>query len=457
MNRIHSATLLSLAFTCLAFGLGAASPETGNAYFEIDLKGAEDAALQASSSLRASGLDLKASEERSFAAWTYLWPRLALDASDRYNTVVPEVKLNPKGPAVKFGDNNSYSLGVGAAWTLWDSGNAWNLYRSLQAGTTARQAEYQARRRELLLKVRMGYFQAQLMAERTRVLADSLKLAQSQSHDIEVRLKAGASSRIDSLSARNEVLQRRAQYRQSRADLAAALRDLFALTALGDGLDPSVPALAGTSSLPADTEAASLSLKMQSLEASLEALQKAEAASFNPELPQLAALKALARAARMQGDALASGHWPRVQLGARASLEYPNGPVLETIQQNSFNVSASWPIFAFGQISHQVKEQEDLAAAADARSTAMATELRRDWLKSHDRLKALKDQKSLDLQAVKETEGLLALVYRSYQNGSSSLLEVQTASLRALETKVRLASTQTQMLIELAVQSSLSE
>ncbi len=56
-----------------------------------------------------------------------------------------------------------------------------------------------------------------------------------------------------------------------------------------------------------------------------------------------------------------------------------------------------------------------------------------------------------------ETEGLLDLTYSSYQNGNSSLLEVQTASLRALESKVRLASTRTQMLIELAVQASLSE
>ena len=87
----------------------------------------------------------------------------------------------------------------------------------------------------------------------------------------------------------------------------------------------------------------------------------------------------------------------------------------------------------------------------------LATDLQRDWLKSHDRLKSLKDEKALGEQSVRDTEAYYKLVYGSYQNGSSTYLEVQSAELGALQAKVRLATTETQMLIELATLSSLSE
>jgi outer membrane protein TolC len=442
---------LILALLCLPHLSEAAEP------FELQLAKAEAAALEASNLIHAARSELRAADEKGDQGFSLLWPRLSLDASDRYSTVVPELSLAPNQPKKKFGDHNVYSVGVGALWTIWDSGNAYNLYRGAAALREGKQAELEARQREIRLRARLSYFQTQLMAERARLLADSLKLSQSQAKDIELRLKAGASSRIDALASQNDVLVRRGQYRAARADLALALRDLFALTGLGAEMDPSVPEAAGLDSAPADTEAATLTLRAQSLESSLAELSPAENAPLNPELPQTRALKAAATAARRQGDAYQSGHWPRIQVSARSSYDYPNGPVLETIQQNSFAVSGTWPIFSFGQVSSQAAEQEALASAAESRALAVSADLRRDWLKSKDRLKALKDQKVLDEQSVAATGSLYKLVYSAYQNGSSSFLEVQSAELKAFESKVRLASTETQMLIELAMLSSLSE
>ena len=69
----------------------------------------------------------------------------------------------------------------------------------------------------------------------------------------------------------------RGLYRSARADLALALRDLFALTGLGSDLDPSVPQDAGSAeSPPAETESATLTLRTQSLESSLADLSKAK-------------------------------------------------------------------------------------------------------------------------------------------------------------------------------------
>ena len=449
MNRL----LIALALTALA-GFAAAAP------FELQLAKAESAALEASNLIQATELELKAADARGDAGFSLLWPRISLDGNDRYVTHVPTIQLDPRQPPQKFGDNNNYSVGVGANWTFFDSGNALNLYRSLGLMRDSKSSELEAKRREVRLKARLSYFQTQLMAERARLLADSLKLSQSQARDIELRLKAGASSRIDSLASKDDVLLRRGQYRSARADLALALRDLFALTALGGELDPSVPQEASSAdAAPADTEPATLTLKTQSLESSLADLAKAEDSPFNSRQPQLMMLQAAAQAARKQADAYNAGNWPTLKASARASYEYPDLPFppLETVQQNTFVVSGTWPIFAFGQISAQVKEQETLADAQDKRALALQSDLKRDWLKSHDRLKSLKDQKTLDESSVTETQDLYKLVYGSYQNGSSSYLEVQNAELRALESKVRLASTETQMLIELALLSSLSE
>jgi outer membrane protein TolC len=425
---------LLLTLALLPLGLRAEAP------FELELSKAERSALEASNLLKAGEAELAANDERNQAAYSLLWPRLALDGYDRYVTDVPEFRLSPKLPAQRFGDNNAYSVGVGASWTFWDSGNALNLYRAQGLLRESKSEELEARRRDVRLRARLSYFQAQLMAERVRLLADSLKLSESQAKDIALRLQAGASSRIDSLASKNDVIVRSGQHRAAKADLAAALRDLFALTGLGGGADP-----------------AGLDFKAQPFESSLAALSKAESAPLNPELPQLKALKASAEAARRQGAAYASGHWPKLQASARASYDYPNGPVLESIQQNTFMVSANWPLFSFGQVAGQVAEQDKLAESAELRAAASASDFRRDWLKSHDRLAALKDQKALDEQSAEATAQLYTLTYSAYQNGSSSYLEVQTAELRALESKVRLASTEAQMLIELALLSSLSE
>jgi outer membrane protein TolC len=442
----------------------ASAPQTyvpaadGSQPFDIDLKSAEAAAFQASSTLKASGFALEAAQSLGDAAFTGLFPRIALDANDRYNTHVTELSIAPGAPPVAFGTNNNYSVGIGATWTFWDSGRTYNLYKALQAGESQYREDFEGEKSLLRLRARVAYFQTQLMAERTRLMAESLQLSQSEAKDIDVRLQAGASSRIDSLSAKNEVLQRRSDYRQARADLASALRDLFALTGLGAGLDPSVPQVEGTSgNPPADTEPATLTLKLQSLESSLDELKDAESAPFNPNQPQLQSLRSAAESAHLQATALESGHWPTLAASARASYDYPDAILPDTIQQNSFAVFATWPLFAFGQVNKQVDAQLALAGGQEALVTARATDLQRDWLKSHDRLKALRDQTALDEQSVTETENLYKLIYNSYQNGSSSLLEVQTASLHALEAKISLASTETQMLIELATLSSLSE
>ncbi len=436
------------------FGAATLSAQT----LELGREQVETAALESSSMLRALRAERDAVQARQDVAGTALWPRLAFDANERYVTVVPEFSLNPKAPPVRFGDNQATSVGLGLNWTLWDGGNAFNQSAALRQVNLAKQRESEGRERETRLRARLSYIQVLLASERSRVVADSLRLAQNQARDLDLRLKAGASSRLDYLTARNEVLQKRGLYRQTQADLSAATRDLLALTGLGKDSDPSVPQTEAVAlSPPAETKVATLTLRLDSLEKSLDELRVKIGTQVAQAHPQLAVQLAMAESLRKQAAAAGSGHWPSLRAGARASYDYPNGPVLEQIQQNTFTASFNWPLFSFGQEMAQAREQEALAQAADARASQVRSDLSRDWAKSQDRLRSLEEQRELDQSSVGETGQLYTMTYASYQNGSSSFLEVQSAELRALEAKVRKASTEAQILIELSVLSSLSE
>lgn len=423
----------------------------------IKLNQAEQAALAASSQLKSLRAELAAAQDKEAAAFGAVLPKLSADGNWRYLTSVPGFHLTPGGPVTQFGDHHNYSVGLGVNWALFDMG-AWQAWKALESVRGARFEEAALAERQLRLKVRLAYFQTQLAGEKVRLLANGLKLAQAQARDIALRLKNGASSRLDALSSKNDVLTHRGLLRQARADLAGALSDLFTLTGLGEGADLTAPLdMQVSADPPADVEPPSFVLKSESLESSLAALRGAEDKALNPDHPQLKAFAEMAESSRHMAAAAQSGYWPRIQAGARASYDYPNGPLQEQVQQNTFTVGAVWPLFSFGQTGKQVKEQQDLALSQESKQVLALSELKNAFQKSRSRLAALKAQRSLDRQSVDASDQIYSLTYSSYRNGGARYLEVESSQAKALETKIRLAQTETQMLIELALLSSLTE
>jgi hypothetical protein len=131
-------------------------------------------------------------------------------------------------PGVELGDNPNYSVGPAMTWLAWDSGAVRNSAKSLSSqairhdsgGLSPRKTNFAWRSVEL--------FQVQGTAERLRLLADGLRLAQAQRNDVLVRTKAGAASQQDLLQAETEVLSRRTQFREAQTAFAVAIRDLLA-------------------------------------------------------------------------------------------------------------------------------------------------------------------------------------------------------------------------------------
>ncbi len=443
--------VLACALSLMGGGLRAAA-------LSLSMDQVEKAALEASSQLKAAMAEQKAADAQVEAARGGLLPRLSADGNYRYNAEVPSIKLNPNAPALSFGDHHNYSLGISAQWSGIDLG-VWRQWQATQEVAEARKSEAEFQRGQVKLRARLAYLQTQLAAKRVRLFADAVNLAHNQSDDLRLRLKAGTSSRIDALSASNEELQRKAQFRLAQADLAGALRDLFALTGLGQGADASAPVDDATAnSLPADIRAPSLVVALDASSFLLQRLGDAEKIDFRPaDHARMRGMLALVWQARKMADAAFAGHYPRFQASARLSVDYPNGPVLESVNQTSYTVSGSLPLFSFGATQGLADAATAQAEAAAFRAKAQESDLRRDWLRSQDRLAALQEQRELNSLRAEQAQSLRDLVYKAYQVGGSSFLEVQSSSLKALEAGVDLAVTETQMLIEKALLAALAE
>ena len=356
---------------------------------------------------------------------------------------MPTFQPSPLAPPSTFGAHNNWSIGPTLSFTLWDQGALYKVWKSQKARARSGDAAALLAERQARLGVRLAYFQLQLAFENTRLLGESLALAESQYADIDRRLKAGAASKVDDLSAHQQVLDYKKSLRQSQADLTGALRELFAITGASAPADLSL--YVSTSSLaldPIDQRAAGL--------------EAAAARTLDPAHPRLRLYAEQADASRLAASALKSAECPRVVGSARASYDYPNVPLIERVQQNVLSLSATVPLFEARKTARDIDEQRRLSAAAEDNARQAADELARDFGRARDEVAALRDQQSLDRESVRETGDIAALTYSAYAAGSRTYLEVESANLRALAARAAAARTQAQTSIQLAVLDSMA-
>ncbi|NTV52639.1 MAG: TolC family protein, partial [Candidatus Firestonebacteria bacterium] len=177
----------------------------------LTLAQAEEQALAFSPALKAKRAELAASEAKVDAQTALLWPRLTLEGSWRYVTEVPELSILPGRPALPFGDHNNYSVGPMLSWNFWDAGGAYYARLTARSAQQAKADEVQGLERSLKLQVRTAYFQAQMASAQVRLLVDAFKLFNAQYQDIRTQYRAGASTRIDSLSSHQDLLSSQRQ------------------------------------------------------------------------------------------------------------------------------------------------------------------------------------------------------------------------------------------------------
>ncbi len=434
------------------------TPAGGAPVFSVSFAQTVRDAVAVSGSLKAAGHEAGAASSRAAGAISPLLPQFSVDANYRYLDAVPELTVFPGKAPVALGAHQNYSVGPTATWTLWDWGASYEAWQGAGDRAAAEAAQRDLARRSVALLAAVTYIQAQMAAEQVRLVADALKVARTQHHDISLRQQAGNASRLDLLQAHQELLARQRAFAQARADLAAGLNDLFALTATGTGLDASLPLdTRAAADLPEGSEPPTLLVALDPLDEALLALEPAGRGAPDPRFPRIRYYDRLAEASRRAATGLTVSRLPRIQITSRVSLDYPNGPILEQVTQKSAGVMATMPIFTGTKLVRDAQEQRDHAAALTAQRDSAASDLARDWRKAAARLAQLRAQAELNRQAIAEAQETARLVYDSYRGGQARFIEVETANLHTLEAQVQDARTRAETLTQLAIMQSLSK
>lgn len=441
---------MRLIFFILAFAPAARAAELG-----VTLKAAEDGALAVSNSYRAARLTAEAAEAAAAAAGAPLKPRVALEGSLKYADVLAAIKVGAFSR--DLGDNWNYTLGPSAYWTFYDGGALGSGREAARRTAAARRAEAEHARRQALLKGRSAYFGLQLALEKVYLIGENLQLSLSQLKDISAGVRAGSRSRLDEIRARQETLARRRDLVRARADLAAALRDFALATGLeappGSSL-PSDARLAGRD-LGGDGEAG-LYLRAEPYTEILPRLLPAAERELDKKLPSVEALAAYSRAYGAQAEGFRAERLPRLTLGARSSLDYPNGPNLYSFWQNSASLSLNLPLFEGGRLAEKRRESELNAAAAAERRSEAALAAEKDYRKALDAYGALLAEQEINIDAVDDAAEAARLSYEAYKSGGATWLEVESANLKELQARTTAAAANAEILLKLALLESLT-
>ncbi len=426
--------------------------------FSVTLKTAEESAVASSNQYKSARLSAVAAAAAAAAAGSLLYPRLSLEGSLRYNSVVTEMNLPPAlGGARPLGDNWNYSIGPSAAWTLYDGGALRYGQEGADRNAAAYSAEVQNAGRQVVLSARTAYFRLQLALEKVYLIGENLQLSLSQLKDITLGAKAGSRSRLDQIRASQETLDRKRDLLQARSDLSAALRDFSFVTGLSLPGDPALPLdfrMDGRDY--GGAEPATMLVKAEPYEAMLSRLLPSADGGLDKDLPSVKALYEAAQAYRASAGSYRSALLPRLILGARSSIDYPNGPNIYSFMQNSASLSLSLPLFEKDLSREREKESELNAEAALRRKDEAGLAAGRDFDKARDAYKELLSEQAVNIEAVDDAVEAGSLAYESYKAGGSTWLDVESANLKTLQAKTAAASVNAEILMKLAILDSLS-
>jgi len=424
----------------------------------LSLDRAVEASLDTSDQWKSARLNAEGAEDEALSRRGRLMPKLSVNGSYTYLAEIPDLQVTPQSPAIAFTTHNQYSIGPVVNWTVFSGGALLQAWRAAQASARAQRREAEAVHRQIRLAARLAYFQAQLASEQVRLYAESYRVEEAQYRDISVRYTNGESARVDLLSAEEDLLSRQNQLLQARANLASAIRDLSSITRQGENLDPTWPLDDKTTLEPAaEMPASTLVLALDPLSDSLAKMDPKGVQLFDPRQPALEYLAELAESARRTARSLEGGHWPTLSVLASLMREYPNGPIAESVTQKTFGISLSFPLFAGGETLYAVRAQKRQAESTEETRAQTARNLLDSWQKARDQAASLRLQQVLTRRAAERAAEVARLRYQAYRLGQLRYLDVEDANLKEVQAKVDSATTNVNLLIQLANLESLSE
>jgi len=278
-------------------------------------------------------------------------------------------------------------------------------------------------------------------------------VARKQRQDVESAFKAGAKSSLDVALALSQELRARVKISAARGALGANLRDLFYLTGTDYGIDTLYPS-DWRIKIQGDKPATAV-VKADNLEDTLKTLSPFAAFDFDENTARLAALDDTAEYYHRLAESVKSSLYPRLTVQGGAYYEYPNGPIRETVFLGRVGAAFTVPLFEGGKTRHQAAAQADMAQATTLQRADLKDNLQNIFAASKNSLFALDIQADFTRQMIQAAQKAAALTYDAYKAGSVTFLDVDSANLALLESRISLATIYIQTLNRLAVLDSL--
>lgn len=444
-----AATRSQTVLLVLTLSLWEARSFAGPSVFRIALKDAERQALAASLDQQRIEAQIAASKEAVSAQETQDRPRLTLDGSYRYQSELPEASIGPM--TLRFAEHNNYSVGPMLSYQVYDAGKDATLTKSTARMVSAHSHERDAARLKTILDTRQAYSRVQGSIEELRWVDESLRLVQSRVADIRGRLKAGSVSRLDLLSAMREEGQLKLRYAQAQSTLADGIYRLATLTQMTILPQPLIPAGRSLDKAASDIPEPNFILELDPTERTLQDLKQGLINGPNESHPSLEAVKDQIESTLLAAEALDKSLMPAVQVFAKSSYDYPNGPIDEKVWQNVVGLSLSLTLYDAG-LQHRLSASKRLEAKASA---AQSEQIDRDfhnvWDSSLSSVHNLDGQKTIVESSLKTVSEEARITTTNYRAGAATYLEVQRAQHQVLEVKTSLSHIKAQQIALLAM------
>lgn len=412
----------------------AVSEELAKSLNVLTLRELESEMINQSLDIKIKSYEVDAAKEKREALPSNHIPRLTLDGNFKYLSEIPEINMAP-GRTLKFGDNKNYSIGPTLSMTIFDFNSKENLQTSLDKNLSSKENEAKGLKANILFKVRFHYLNIVFLQEKRNLISESLKVANKQLKDVIAKNRFGSGSKLDLLTAQKEVHELESQLKEIDFNVTAEQIELYKITFHQKIKNADL--IGNTNRLENLNDLQSRFMNYK---------QFAQDAGSNAKVKSM---KDLSDSFESQAQSISKQRYPKINLIARTSLDYPNGPDLNAFNQNTIGVSLSMPLFDGGEISHNVNEKNLQAMALKTQAINEERNINESVFLATKRIENLQEQNEIIQKKTDETSEIAYLMYKSYQDGRATFIEVERANVKRRESKLSLSSNQYQIILNL--------
>ena len=233
------------------------------------------------------------------------------------------------------------------------------------------------------------------LQEKRNLISESLKVANKQLKDVIAKNRFGSGSKLDLLTAQKEVHELESQLKEIDFNVTAEQIELYKITFHQKIKNADL--IGNTNRLENLNDLQSRFMNYK---------QFIQDAGSNAKVKSM---KDLSDSFESQAQSISKQRYPKINLIARTSLDYPNGPDLTAFNQNTIGVSLSMPLFDGGEISHNVNEKNLQAMALKTQAINEERNINESVFLATKRIENLQEQNEIIQKKIDESSEIAHL------------------------------------------------